>query len=136
MLSQLAVPFQRAWVTSRVNWADLLSTISAVHLASITGSTRPGGRGLIVFDTSSSKDTEALAELRGRDTEELEEFVEEARKSGGLSLRPDPKDLVRQLLAPGLRSLVSEPELSSPWLWHLGQDTQLVYSLTFRHPEG
>jgi hypothetical protein len=134
--SQLAVPFQRAWVTSRANWGDLLSTISAVHLATLTGSTRPGGRGLIVFDTSSSKDTPALAELRSRSAEELEEFVEEARKSGGLDLRPDPKDLVRQLLSPGLRSLVAEPELSAPWLWHLGQDTQLVYSLTFRHPEG
>jgi hypothetical protein len=136
VLSQLAMPFQRAWVTTRANWADLLSTISAVHLATLTGSTRPGGRGLIVFDTSSSKDTPALAELRGRNPEELEEFVEEARARGGLNLRPDPKDLVRQLLAPGLSSLVADPELSSPWLWHLGQDTQLVYSLTYRHPEG
>lgn len=136
VLSQLAVPFQRAWVTSRVNWADLLSTISAVHLATLTGCTRPGGHGVIVFDTSSSKDTPALSELRGRDTEELEEFVEEARASAGLNLRPDPKDLVRQLLSPGLRSLVADPDLTSPWLWDLGQDTQLVYSLTFRHPEG
>jgi len=136
VMSQLAVPFQRAWVTSRANWGDLLSTISAVHLATLTGSTRPGGRGLIVFDTSSSKQTPALAELRSRSAEELEEFVEEAHASGGLNLRPDPKDLVRQLLSPGLRSLVVDPELSAPWLWNLGQDTQLVYSLTFRHPEG
>jgi hypothetical protein len=135
VLSQLAVPFQRAWVTSRANWGDLLSTISAVHLATLTGSTRPGGSGLIVFDTSSSKDTPALAELRSRSSDELEEFVAEARRDGGLNFRPDPKELVRQLLAPGLRSLVADPELSSPWLWHLGQETQLVYSLTFTHPE-
>ncbi|MEO6602355.1 MAG: hypothetical protein ABIQ16_20910 [Polyangiaceae bacterium] len=135
LLSQLALPFQRAWVTSRANWGDLLRTISAVHLATLSGSTRPGGHGLVVFDTSSSKDTPALAELRDRSTDELEEFVEEGRRSGGLQFRPDPKDLVRQLLSPGLRSLVADPELSSPWLWQLGQDTQLVYSLTFAHPE-
>jgi hypothetical protein len=134
VMSQLAVPFQRAWITSRANWGDLLSTISAVHLATLTGSTSPGGCGLIVFDTSSSKDTPALSDLRARSSEELEEFVTEARESGGLFLRPDPRDLVKQLLSPGLRSLVADPELSAPWLWHLGSDTQLVYSLTFRHP--
>jgi hypothetical protein len=136
LLSQLAVPFQRAWVTSRVNWADLLSTINAVHLATLTGSSKPGGHGLIVFDTSSSRDTPALAELHNRSTEELEEFVAEARASGGLDLRPNPKELVRQLLSPGLRSLVAQPELSSPWLWNTGPHTRLVYSLTFIHPLG
>ena len=69
VLSQLAVPFQRAWVTSRANWADLLSTVSAVHLATLAGCTRSGGSGLLVFDTSSSKDTPALAEQRGRSSE-------------------------------------------------------------------
>ena len=134
VLSQLALPFQRAWITSRSNWGDLLSTINAVHLATLAGSTSPGGRGLIVFDTSSSKDTPALAEQRGRSTEELEEFVSEARAAGGLGLRPDPRDLLRQLSAPGLRALVGGAELGSPWLWHLGSDTQLVYSVGFGHP--
>lgn len=136
VLNELALPFQRAWLTSRANWADLLSTISAVHLATLTGSTRPGGRGLIVFDTASSKHTPALAELEGRSSEELEEFVAEARAAGGLDFRPDPRDLVRRLLSPGLRSLVADPELSAPWLRPDGPDTHLVYSLTFRHPDG
>ena len=135
VLSQLAVPFQRAWVTSRANWGDLLSTISAVHLATLAGATQPGGHGLILVDTSSSKDTPALADQRARSQEELEEFVSEALASGGLALRPNPWDLQRQLASPGLRSLVQNPELSAPWLWHLGVDTQLVYALTFRHPE-
>ncbi len=135
VLSQLAMPFQRAWVTSRANWGDLLSTISAVHLATLAGATQPGGRGLLVIDTSSSKDTPALADQRGRSAEELEEFVSEALEAGGLALRPNPWDLLRQLASPGLRSLVQGPELTAPWLWNLGADTQLVYAITFRHPE-
>lgn len=136
VLSQVPLPFQRAWLTSRTNWADLLSTLDAIHLATLTGCVSPGGHGLIVFDAASSRDTPALAELHGRSSEELDEFVEEARACDGLDLRPEPKDLVRQLLAPGLRSLVVDPELSSPWLWSFGQETRLVYSLTFRNPEG
>jgi len=135
VLSQLALPFQRAWVTSRSNWADLLSTISAVHLATLTGSTAPGGQGLLVFDTSSSRDTPALSEQRGRSGDELEEFVAQARAAGGLSLRPEPAQLMQQLSAPGLKSLVAAPTLSAPWLWHLGADTQLVYGLSFTHPQ-
>lgn len=134
VLAELALPFQRAWLTSRANWGELLRTMNAVHLATLTGSLREGGRGLIVFDASSSKRTPALAELAGRSGDELEEFVAEAQRDGGLELRPDPRDLVRQLLAPGLRSQVIDPELSAPWLWQRGPDTELVYSLTFRHP--
>ena len=135
VLGQLALPFQRAWLTSRAHWGELLRTLNAVHLATLTGSLREGGRGLIVFDTSSSKRTPALAELGARSSDELEEFVAEAARDGGLELRPDPRDLVRQLLAPGLRAQVANPELSAPWLWQRGPDTELVYGLTFRHPD-
>ncbi|HEX3849739.1 MAG TPA: hypothetical protein VHW01_02165 [Polyangiaceae bacterium] len=134
VLSQLAAPFQRAWITSRANWADLLSVVSAVHLATLAGATRAGGHGLLVFDTSSSKDTPELAELRGRSREELEAFIEQARAAGTLHLRNSPRELVAQLSAPGLKSLVAETSIGSPWLWQLGADTQLVYSLAFTHP--
>jgi len=134
VLSQLPLPFQRAWITSRANWADLLSTLTAIHLATLAGSVGPGGRGLIVFDTSSSKDTPALSEQRERSTEELQQFVAEARAAGGLALRPDPLQLQAQLSSPGLATLVSDVRVGAPWLWHLGADTQLVYSLTFTHP--
>lgn len=134
LLSELVTPFQRAWLTSRANWGELLNALSAIHLATLTGSLNPGGRGVIVFDAASSRDTPALAEQHRRSGDELEEFVAEAQRAGGLSLRPDPRDLVRQLLAPGVRSLMSDPELSEPWLARFGPDTRLVYSLTFRQP--
>ncbi len=136
VLSQLAVPFRRAWITSRAHWGDLLSALSAVHLATLAGSTRPGGRGVLLFDTASSTGTPVLSEQRGSSTEALEAFVAAAREADELYLRPEPRHIYMQLSAPGLRQLVSEPELGSPWLWELGQDTQLVYSLQFAHPLG
>src|SRR6185369_1572439 len=76
---------------SSASWADLLSTLNAIHLATLAGSISPGGHGLIVFDAASSRDTPALAELHDRSPEELDEFVEEVRASAGLDLRPEPK---------------------------------------------
>ena len=136
VLSQLPLPFQRAWLTSRANWGALLRAIGAVHLATLAGSLRSGGRGLLVVDTASSRDSPALAEQKGRSPEELEEFVAEARASHGLALRPDPEDLLRQFASPGLDALLARPHLSSPWLWELGAETRLVYALGFEHPLG
>ncbi|HEY3664902.1 MAG TPA: hypothetical protein VGL19_02835 [Polyangiaceae bacterium] len=136
VLSQLAAPFQRAWVTSRANWADLLSVVGAVHLATLAGATRAGGRCLLVFDTASSRETPELSALNGRSTEELEAFVASARAAGKLALRNAPSDLLAQLSSPGLKTLVADPAVGRPWLWQLGADTQLVYSLTFSHPRG
>jgi len=133
LLSQLVLPFQRAWLTSRGNWTSLLSTLSAIHLATLAGSTRAGGRCLLAFDVASSRDTPALAEQQGRAADELAEFVLEARALGGLALRPDPASLIAQLSSPGMMSLVSEPRLAEPWLWQRGADTKLVYGLTFSH---
>ena len=134
LLSQLALPFQRAWLTSRGNWQELLSAISAIHLATLAGSTRSGGRCLLAFDAASSRDTPALAEQHGRSADELAEFVSDARESGGLAFRPDPRALLAQLSSPGMKSLVIEPRLREPWLWRHGAETELVYGLTFGHP--
>ena len=134
LLSQLAAPFQRAWITSRSNWGDLLRAIDAIHLATLAGATRSGGRGLLIFDTSSSKDTKALGAQHGKTAAELAAFIDEALAEGSLFLKHQPQQLLAQLAAPGLKNLVSEPKLGAPWLWRLGQDTQLVFSLEFAHP--
>lgn len=134
LLGQLALPFQRAWLTSRGNWTDLLSTLSAIHLATLAGSTRSGGRCLLAFDAASSRDTPALAEQQGRAADELADFVLAARAAGGLHLRPDPRALLAQLSLPGMKALVAEPRLSEPWLRSRGAETELVYGLSFNHP--
>ena len=134
VLSQLAVPFQRAWVTSRSNWGDLLSAISAIHLATLAGSTSSGGKGLLLIDSASSKECPELAHQGGKSDEELRQFVDRALEAGTLALRPDPYQTLMQMSSPGLRSMVAEPRLSPPWLWNLGVDAQLVYGLSFGHP--
>ncbi|MEO8902066.1 MAG: hypothetical protein ABI488_09370 [Polyangiaceae bacterium] len=134
VLSQLATPFQRSWITSRSNWGELLSAINAVHLATLAGATRSGGRGLLIFDTSSSKDTPALGAQHGKTSDQLEAFIDGALNDGSLYLKHQPQQLLAQLSSPGLNSMVADARIGAPWLWRLGQDTQLVYSLHFNHP--
>jgi len=134
LLNQLALPFQRTWLVSRNHWAALLSTISAIHLATLAGASRSGGRCLLVTDVASSRDMPALAEQRDRSLEELSEFVHDALDARDLHLRPDPGALLAQLSSPGMRTLVSEPRLSDGWLRQSGAETELLYGLTFDRP--
>lgn len=134
VLSQLTVPYHRAWITSRLNWGRLVAALTALHLATLAGSTRSGGTGVLAFDVLSSKDAPELADLVGRDAEALEDYVERGKASGSLRLQPDPATLLKQLTSPGLGSLVQDPRLTSPWLWNLGDAVQLVYGLQFRRP--
>jgi len=134
LLGELALPFQRTWLTARGNWTNLLSTLSAIHLATLAGSTRSGGRCLLASDVASSRDMPALADQWGRDADELAEFVAAARAAGDLHFRPDPVSLMAQLSSPGMKSLVEAPRLSAPWLWQRGDETELVYGLIFSHP--
>jgi hypothetical protein len=133
-LNRFALPFQRAWLASRNHWAALLSTMRAIHLATLAGAARSGGRCLLALDVASSRDMPALAEQRNRAADELSEFVHEALDAGALHLRPDPGTLIAQLASPGMRALVSEPRLSEPWLRHREAETELVYGLIFDRP--
>jgi hypothetical protein len=133
-LNRYALPFQRAWLTSRHNWATLLGSIRAIHLATLTGAARSGGRCLLAFDAASSREMPALGEQRGRTTDDLSEFVLGALDAGDLHLRPDPGTLIAQLASPGMRALVSEPRLSDPWLRRQGDEVELVYGVIFDRP--
>jgi hypothetical protein len=133
-LSQLIVPYHRAWITSQGNWARLDAAIVAVHLATVVGSTRAGGRGVLAFDVLSSKDAPALADLVGLDAAALAATVDTAVVNGDIILQPHPTSLLKQLQFPGMASMVQEPRLTAPWLWNLGDAVQLVYGLEFRRP--
>jgi hypothetical protein len=134
VLSQLVVPFHRAWLTSQLNWERLDAAIIAVHLATLVRSTRSGGRGVLAFDVLSSKDAPALSALAGRSAGELEATVDAEVASGNIALQPHPMALLGQLQFPGMASMVREPRLTSPWLWDLGDAVQLVYGLSFHRP--
>lgn len=134
VLNRFALPFQQAWLASRSHWTALLSTMRAIHLATLAGAARSGGRCLLAFDVASSREMPALAEQRQRAQDELSEFVHDALDAGALHLRPDPGTLIAQLASPGMRSLVSEPRLSEPWLRHRDAETELVYGVSFDRP--
>jgi len=127
-LSQLAVPYHRAWLLPAPAWASLHAAITAVHLATIAGATRPGGTGILVFDVLSSQNAPELRALEGAQPERLAAFLEEHARRGG-RLDPDPEGLLARLAALG--RLVATPKLDAPWLWNIGAETQLVYGLSF-----
>lgn len=132
VLSQLGLPFRRAWVAPRTTWSHLMSAITSVHMATLAGTT--AGRSILVADVASSQRLPALDQLQGAGTVELEAFVAEQQRAGALALSPDPRSLLAWLSAPGLAKLVADPRVSAPWLWDLGDVRQLVYAVTFHHP--
>ncbi|HEX2870445.1 MAG TPA: hypothetical protein VHP33_04300 [Polyangiaceae bacterium] len=132
VLSQLGLPFRRAWVASRAAWAHLGSAITAVHLATLAGVTSRAG--VLVCDVATTQRLPELDAYRERPSAELAAFVATQQAQGALGLNPDPRSLLAWLTAPGLRGMVSAPRLLEPWLWDLGDVRQLVYALTFRHP--
>jgi hypothetical protein len=132
VLSQLGLPFRRAWVASRSSWAHLSSTLMGVHLATLAGSTLRAG--VLVCDVQTSQRVPELDRFRDAPGRELAAFVSQQVERGTLALNPDPRSLLAWLEAPGLRRLVASPRVEEPWLWDLSDARQLVYGLTFRHP--
>jgi hypothetical protein len=142
-LSQLAVPYHRAWILSATNWGHLHAAVTAVHLATLAGATEPGGTGILVFDVLSSKNVPELRALEGRGPEALASFLASFFATLGDGpgpdrprLDPEPTGLLARLQAPGLARLVESARLTAPWLWNIGAETQLVYGLVFRRPGG
>jgi hypothetical protein len=134
VLSQLGLPFRRAWVASRSAWSHLSSAISSVHLATLVGTTRRAG--IVVCDVQTSQRLPELDRFRERDAGELHAFVSEGLACGKLELNPDPRSLLGWFGAPGMRAAIAAAQLTTPWLWDLGDVRQLVYALTFSRPPG
>ena len=124
-LSQLAVPYHRAWILPASSWANLHAAVTAVHLATLAGATKPGGVGILIFDVLSSKAAPALRELP---PEAVATFAERHTAEGG-RMEPEPAALLARM--EGLGRLVTRPRLTEPWLWNIGAETQLVYGLEF-----
>jgi hypothetical protein len=134
VLSQLSVPFHRAWILPAQAWTQLHDTLTAIHLTTISAATEPGGAGILVFDVLSSKNAPGLRALGSAAPEAVGAFVDELRARGDTSFEPDPSALVTRLQSPGMGRLVESPRLTAPWLWNIGAETQLVYGLVFRRP--
>ncbi len=134
VLSQLMLPYQRAWARTGTEWAALEMALTALHLSTLTGATRAGGTCILVFDVLSSKDLPRLADLVGTSSDDLATFVARETSSGEIPLRPDPHAFLEQLKLPALASMIAEPRLTTPWLWQLHDAVQLVWALVYRCP--
>ncbi len=132
VLSQLGLPFRRAWVTSRTSWSHLTSALTAVHLATLAGMASRAA--VLACDVQTTQRAPELDRFRELSDEALGDFVTERLQAGALELTPDPRSLLAWLGSPGLAALVASPQVTLPWLWDLGDARQLVYGLTFRHP--
>jgi hypothetical protein len=129
VLSQLAVPYHRAWILPASDWANLHAAITAVHLMTLAGATKPGGTGILIFDVLSSKIAPALRALDGAPPEDVAAFAARHASEGGHA-DPDPTDLLGRLTS--MDRLFEAPRLLAPWAWNIGAETQLVYALVFR----
>lgn len=129
VLSQLAVPYHRAWILSASDWANLHAALTAVHLMTLAGATKPGGTGILIFDVLSSKHAPALRDLDGAPPEDVAAFAARHAAEGGRG-DPDPADLLARLTS--MDRLFEAPRLLAPWVWNIGAETQLVYALVFR----
>ncbi|HEY5377762.1 MAG TPA: hypothetical protein VIK01_28975 [Polyangiaceae bacterium] len=131
VLSQLALSYQEAWVVSEATSSSVVAATTALHLATLVGSTRSGGAGFMAFDVLSSDDLPALSDFRERPATELQAFVESAINQHEIALNPDPASLRAQLSSSGLGSLLASSRLTLPWLWNIKSAQQLVYGLGF-----
>ena len=134
VLSQLPIPYRRTWVTSASNWKRLHDAITAVHLAVLAATVRPGGHGVMAFDLFGSRRAPALLGLDRDDGEAIQAFVEGQVGAGVMRLDWDPVAILERLKSPSLSTLVESPRLTLPWLWNTG-DTLVVYGLVFKRPE-
>jgi hypothetical protein len=129
VLSQLANPFRRAWALPAAEWVSLDAALTGVHLTTLAGATRSGGKGLLAFDVLTSDREPALAELATRSDADVAAFAQSALEAG--KLWPNPQQLLAQLSSPGLAQVLASPRASSPWLWDIKAGVQLVYGLSF-----
>src|SRR5450432_1744681 len=63
VLSQLALSYQEAWVVSEATSSSVVAATTALHLATLVGSTHSGGGGFMAFDVLSSDDLPALSDF-------------------------------------------------------------------------
>lgn len=134
VLSQLDLPYQRAWARTGPEWATLEMALTALHLSTLAGATRAGGTAILVFDVLSSKELPRLEDLTGRSSEDLSTFLAREAAAGPIGWQPDPHAFLEQLKTPSLASMIAEPRLTTPWLWRHADAVQLVWALVFRCP--
>jgi hypothetical protein len=127
VLSQLLVGTRDLVGKDHRGWPALKAAITARHMRMLVGHVRPGGRGVMVVDLTSTRvvpglDRAGEAEVEGL----LGMCVREGKGFRGLEPAEVGKGLRRQ-------GGVADVGVSAPWVWHLGFGKAfLCYGVTVR----
>jgi hypothetical protein len=129
VLSQLLVAVRDRVGKDHAGWPRLKEAITARHLSSLVRAARPGGRGVLVVDMTSTRIVPGLDRATEADVADLMRVcVRDRRCFHGL----EPAELQAVFRR---RGGVAEFGVGAPWLWHLGFGKAfLCYGMTVRRP--
>jgi SAM-dependent methyltransferase len=127
VLSQLLVVARDLLGASHSIWPRLKTAIRARHLREIVLSTKPGGRGVLVVDLSSTSIVPGLDRAADQEAADLmQKCVDDAKCFRGL----EPAEIAAAARKTGS---VSSIAVGQPWIWHLGWGKAfLCYGMTIR----
>jgi hypothetical protein len=126
VLSQLLMGVRELLGKDHPGWPGLKAAIIGRHLSTVSRSTRPGGRGVMVVDLASSRVVPGLGRAGEAEVPDVMRMcVRDRRCFHGL----EPAELGRVFRQVG----VTEAAVSPPWVWHLGFGKAfLCYGMTVR----
>jgi hypothetical protein len=127
VLSQLLVGVRDLLGPAHSRWPRLKTVLTTRHLADLLHAVRPGGRGVMIIDLTS---TSVLPGLDRASADQVPDLFRMSVREGKCFRGLEPAELERGLraVAPGIATT-----LSAPWLWHLGFGKAfLCYGMTVR----
>jgi hypothetical protein len=131
VLSQLLVATRDRVGKEHARWPRLKQAITARHLSALVRATRPGGRGVMIVDMTSTRIVPGLDRASdGEVTDLMRVCVRDRRCFHGL----EPAELQGVFRK---RTGAVEFSVSTPWVWHLGFGKAfLCYGMTVRGSRG
>jgi hypothetical protein len=127
VLSQLLVGVRDLVGKDHPGWPALKAVLTARHIAMLVGQTRPGGRGVMVVDLTSTRVVPGLDRAAEDEVGDLFRMcIREGKCFRGL----EPAEVGKALRGQAGAGRVA---MSAPWLWHLGFGKAfLCYGATVR----
>jgi hypothetical protein len=130
-LSQLMVGCRLALGRENPDLKPISVALACGHARSLVRLLRPGGRGILVTDTCTSKLEPDLEELWLR--RKPVEAWEQLERDGKVFLGTRPSALLDALESdPFVDRRADGPHRVAPWLWRMGPLVFLAYGITFR----
>ncbi len=136
LLSQLWIPMKRTLVLNAGEWRRIFTLIITTHLLTMARLTRPGGTAVLATEVASvDREPELLALGAPGDREQLAAAAQQ-RFAAGLVQEPETRLLLTIANEyPELAALKHGAHLVDPWLWRLGDRTQINYAILFRRAD-